>query len=120
MKKKISIGIVVLLILGVAFYFKWNSDQVLVECHKNLKEAGMLASSCGFTLDEKTEVEIRVKAALSEGTVAITLQNEQGEILYTFTSDGKQNETVSLEAGSYDIRIDSDRCKGKFDVVVRK
>lgn len=109
-----------LLAVLVLFYSIWNESTLLAEIHKNVKQTGMIASSGGFTLNEKYDVEISVKSSVYEGDVLITLQNENEEILYTFETNSAQKETFSLEAGTYTIRIDSEKFKGNFDIVIRK
>lgn len=119
-KKKISIYIGILLVLVIISYYIWNTSTILAEVHQSVNPTGMIASESGFILDEKDEVKISVKSSVNDGNALITLQNENGEILYTFNTDCSQNETFSLDAGNYKIRIDSDKFKGKFDIVVRK
>lgn len=109
-----------LLAVVVLFYSIWNESSLLAEIHKNVKQTGMIASSGGFILNEKDDVKISVKSLVYEGDVLITLQNENEEILYTFETNSGQKETFSLEAGTYNIRIDSEKFKGSFDIVVRK
>ena len=101
-------------------YNVWNTSTILAEIHQSVKPTGMIASESGFILDEKDKVKISVKSSVNEGNAIITLQNENGEILYTFNTDCSQKETFSLEAGNYKIRVGSDIFKGKFDIVVRK
>ena len=98
----------------------WNTSTLLAEVHKSVKQTGMIASESGFTLNNKDEVKIYVKSSIKEGNAVITLHNENGEILYTFNTGCSQKETFSLEAGNYEIRIDSEKMKGNFDIVVRK
>lgn len=109
-----------LLAAVVLIYSIWNESSLLAEMHKNVKQTGMIASSGGFILNEKDDVKISVKSSVYEGDVLITLQNENEEILYTFETNSAQKETFSLEAGTYNIRIDSDKFKGNFDIVIRK
>lgn len=121
--RKIKIFICAGIFLAVAAifsYYLYNTSTLLAEVHKNIKETGMIASSLGFSLGEKDAVKISVKSSVDEGSALITLQNENGEILHTFDTNYSQKETISLEAGNYDIRIDSDKFNGKFDIVVRK
>lgn len=122
MKKatKIFICIGFLLAVVVLIYSIWNESTLIGEIHKNVTQTGMIASSGGFTLNEKDDVKISVKSSVYEGNVLITLQNENEEILYTFETNSAQKETFSLEAGTYNIRIDSDKFKGNFDIVIRK
>jgi len=119
-KKKISIYIVILLVIVIFLYYIWNTSTLLAEVHKSVKQTGMIASESGFTLNNKDEVKIYVKSSIKEGNAVITLHNENGEILYTFNTGCSQKETFSLEAGNYEIRIDSEKMKGNFDIVVRK
>lgn len=119
-KKKISISIGILLIMGIILYYLWNTSTILAEVHKNVKQTGMLASEVEFILNNKDEVKISVKSSVKEGNALVTLQNKNGEILYTFNTNCTQKETFSLESGVYKIRIDSEKFKGKFDIVVRK
>lgn len=119
-KSKIFIGILILLAAGaMLFYNVWNDRTLLAEIHKNVKQTGMIASSSGFTLSEEDEVEISVKSTVYDGNALITLQNENHEILYTFDANSSQKEILSLDAGTYNIRIDSEKFKGNFDIVVR-
>lgn len=113
-------GILLLLLVGAVCYYKWNKSTLISEVHKEVKQTGMVASSGGFTLHEKGQVKISVRSSIYEGDALITLQNENGDILYTFDTDCSQKETFSLEAGSYIFRVDSNKFKGKFDIVVRK
>ena len=109
-----------LLAVVVLFYSIWNESSLLAEIHKNVKQTGMIASSGGFILNEKDDVKISVKSSVYEGDVLITLQNENEDIIYTFETNSGQKETFSLGAGTYNIRIDSEKFKGSFDIVVRK
>ncbi|HHV10034.1 MAG TPA: hypothetical protein GXX75_07130 [Clostridiales bacterium] len=117
---KIFTMIGILLAIAFFFYYIWNTNTLLAEVHNSVKQTGMIASSAGFILNKKDIVKISVKSSIDDGDALITLQNENHEILYTFNTNCLQKESFSLESGTYNIRIDGDKFKGKFDIVVRK
>lgn len=111
-------GILLLLVVGIIFYY--SKSTIISEVHRTVKQTGMLANSGGFTLNEKDEVKISVRSSIKEGDALITLLNENGDVLYTFDTNCSQKESFSLEAGHYTFRVDSDKFRGKYDIVVRK
>ncbi|WP_167957576.1 hypothetical protein [Anaerosporobacter faecicola] len=121
MQKRKVFGCVFLLVAVLMVVSVWkDKNDILAETHRNMKQAEMLANSVGFTLDKKMKVEIDVESKIKEGGATITLQTETGEILYEFATDCEETKVMKLEAGSYEVRTDSDSCKGNFDIVIRK
>lgn len=119
MKKRVAIiSLVIFIAIGVLVSI-WYRNTYIAEMHKDMKQAEMLASSLGFTLEETTEVTIKVISVIKYGDVSITLQDENGEIVHQFKTDCKEKEVLKLDAGSYTIHLDSESCKGKFDIIVR-
>lgn len=98
----------------------YSKSTIISEVHRTVKQTEMLASSSGFILNEKDEIRISVRTSIKEGDALITLLNENGDVLYTFDTDCLHKETFSLEAGEYTFRVDSDKFRGRYDIVVRK
>lgn len=120
MKKRVTVISFVLLLVIVILGNLWYRNSFIAELHKDMKQEEMLASSIGFSLDEMTKVTIKIKSVIKNGDVNITLQDKNGEIVHQFKTDCKEKEVLNLEAGIYKIRLDSESCKGKFDITVRK
>lgn len=117
-KKVVIITLLFVIVVGILGYV-WYKNSYKAELHKHMKQEGMLATSLGFSLDKKDEVVIRVKSKIKSGDAVITLQNSEGEVLYQFKTDCKEKKVITLEAGSYELHLDSEACQGDFDLTIR-